>query len=509
VFNILDTIGDENLLGGFFAGSSWSNWRIVLKALHGLKMTPAERERFRQLADRDPPPGRVREAWLAIGRRGGKDSIASAIAVQAAVYGNYAAHVRPGERPIVLLLAATREQASGLFDYVAAYFDGRVPLLAPLVNKVNDRDGIIELSTGVDIAVMAANFRTIRNRTICLAVLNEICFWRDEQGGFSNPDAEIYSAVVPAMVTLRKAGAMLIGISSVHRKLGLMYDKWLDHHGKEDPDVLVIKAPSATFNPTITEADIAADMRLDPDKARAEWFSEWRTDIAAYIDRDLVEGMIDHGIRERPYDRNIPNYTAFSDESGGSGQDSSTLSICHRERDGTVVQDLLRIWRPPFLPVDVIAEKAQLVKSYGLAKVTGDRWARGLPENVYSPHGVRFELSPKPKSELYLDYISILNSRKMRFLDEPTQIAELCALERRTAWGGRDSIDHVRGGHDDAINATAGASVLASSRKVITISDELLQHSAVKDYWKRFSHSSPNRPSSEADLSHVIGRFRI
>jgi hypothetical protein len=178
---------------------------------------------------------------------------------------------------------------------------------------------------------------------------------------------------------------------------------------------------------------------------------------------------------------------AFSDESGGSGADSSTLSICHRERDGTIVQDLLRIWRPPFLPVDCIAEKAQLVKSYGLNRVTGDRWARGLPENVYQPHGVKFELSQKPKSELFLDFLSTLNSRKMRFLNEPTQIAELCALERRTAWGGRESIDHVRGGHDDAINATAGAAVLATSRKApIAISDDLLRNSAVPNYWRRY-----------------------
>jgi hypothetical protein len=35
----------------------------------------------------------------------------------------------------------------------------------------------------------------------------------------------------------------------------------------------------------------------------------------------------------------------------------------------------------------------------------------------------------------------------------------LCALERRTARGGRDSIDHPKGGHDDLINAAAGVLV--------------------------------------------------
>src|SRR5262249_40496565 len=39
----------------------------------------------------------------------------------------------------------------------------------------------------------------------------------------------------------------------------------------------------------------------------------------------------------------------------------------------------------------------------------------------------------------------------------PRLVAELCGLERRTAWGGRDSIDHGPGGHDDLANAVAGS----------------------------------------------------
>jgi hypothetical protein len=39
---------------------------------------------------------------------------------------------------------------------------------------------------------------------------------------------------------------------------------------------------------------------------------------------------------------------------------------------------------------------------------------------------------------------------------------QLISLERRTARGGRDSIDHPPGAHDDLINAAAGAIVTAS-----------------------------------------------
>jgi hypothetical protein len=38
----------------------------------------------------------------------------------------------------------------------------------------------------------------------------------------------------------------------------------------------------------------------------------------------------------------------------------------------------------------------------------------------------------------------------------PAVINQLCALERRTARSGRDSIDHPTGAHDDVANAVAG-----------------------------------------------------
>ena len=41
-------------------------------------------------------------------------------------------------------------------------------------------------------------------------------------------------------------------------------------------------------------------------------------------------------------------------------------------------------------------------------------------------------------------------------------MAQLAGLERRTAWGGGDSIDHGPGGRDDLANAVAGARVAAA-----------------------------------------------
>jgi len=43
--------------------------------------------------------------------------------------------------------------------------------------------------------------------------------------------------ILRGLVTLRQAGAMIIAISTVYRCGGLLFDKWLKHHGKDDPNV--------------------------------------------------------------------------------------------------------------------------------------------------------------------------------------------------------------------------------------------------------------------------------
>ena len=50
----------------------------------------------------------------------------------------------------------------------------------------------------------------------------------------------------------------------------------------------------------------------------------------------------------------------------------------------------------------------------------------------------------------------------MRLLDNRRLVSQSVNLEGRTARGGRDSINHPQGQHDDCINAAAGALVLAA-----------------------------------------------
>ena len=124
----------------------------------------------------------------------------------------------------------------------------------------------------------------------------------------------------------------------------------------------------------------------------------------------------------------------------------------------------LILYKPPFSPDDVAKEFANTIKSFGIASVRGDRYGGIWPRERLAVHGVDYQPATESKSDIYLNLLPFINSGRVELLDHPRLTAQLCALERRTARGGRDSIDHSPGAHDDIINAAAGAIVMAAQR---------------------------------------------
>jgi hypothetical protein len=92
-----------------------------------------------------------------------------------------------------------------------------------------------------------------------------------------------------------------------------------------------------------------------------------------------------------------------------------------------------------------------------VSTVTADRFAGQWVAERFRVHGIECQQAAAPKSDLYKDLLSVINSGIVELLDHAKGIAQICALERRTARGGRDSIDHPPGAHDDVANAIAGA----------------------------------------------------
>lgn len=312
-------------------------------------------------------------------------------------------------------------------------------------------------------------------------LVHNCAFYRAEDS--ATPDIETYRALQPGMAMI--PDSMIIGISSPHKESGLLHQKYMDHFGKDHEDVLIIQAPTRSMNPMIDVLDpglIDKAVVDDPQLASAEYFAEFRRDLADYVSREVVEGCIVPARIELEPDRNL-RYTAFCDPSGGSN-DSMTLAIAHRDKAGKGVLDLLREHRAPFKPDDAVADFAVTLREYNLARVTGDRYGDGWTRERFRAHGVSYEVSELTKSDIYREFLPLLNTQKVELLDKISDagrrmFSQLMGLERRTIRGGRDSFDHPHGQHDDLVNVAAGVLVKVTTSSPMIFSDEFIKRSAI------------------------------
>jgi hypothetical protein len=423
-------LNDPAMLGDVFAAKSWWGWKVVAKAIFAEPLTKEETEFFKSIAgDRDPPKRRPREVWLICGRRAGKDSFVSALAAYYASAVDYSGILRPGEKASIQCLACNKKQAQIVLGYAKAYFY-RQPLLNRLI--ANDVAEGLDLNNAAEVRIYTNNVSSVRGPACALVICDECAFYADDDSASASAK-EVYNAAIPSLATLN---GMLIGISTPYKKSGLLYEKFTRHFGKDDPDVLVIVAPSLTLNPTLDRDWIAQQIESDPEANNSEWLATFRSDIGSLIDPEIVRGLVISGRHELAPVSGI-DYTAFTDPSGGSA-DSFTLCIAHCEKENTAVVDVIREIRPPFSPENVVEEYSQLLRNYRVSTVYGDRYAGQWVAEQFAKRDVRYEASDRTTSELYLELVSILNSGRVELLDNKRCISQLIGLERRTTRLGKD-----------------------------------------------------------------------
>ncbi len=446
--SLLQAMDDPNLFASWFRDpETWAAWRAFLASLFALPMSDEEVLLFRQCTGRTSSPTLpFREAWLVCGRRSGKSFALALIAVYLATFQDLRRFLAPGERATILIIATDRRQARTIFRYIRALLF-EVPMLARMVERETADE--FDLVNRVTVEVGTSSYRAVRGRTLAAALGDEIAFWPSEDS--ASPDYEVLDALRPALATI--PGAMLLCASSPYARRGALYDAFKRYHGQDETSVLVWQAPTRIMNPTVPQAVVDAAMERDPASARAEFMAVFREGLELLFRREVVDAAVVPSRHELPPISGT-RYVAFVDPSGGSA-DAMTLAVAHAEKD-TIVLDAVRERRPPFSPEVVTAEFATTLKAYGLKTVTGDRYGGEWPRERFRVHGIEYVLAEKPRSDLYRDALPLLNSGKVELLDLPRLAAQLCGLERRTARGGRDSIDHAPGQHDDLANAVAG-----------------------------------------------------
>ncbi len=449
---------------GPFAGwlgdpTDWQPWRTFLKTLAAVPLSPAERPLFERCTGRTAEfTEPVHEAWVVVGRRGRKSAIAAVLGVHAAVHVDWSSVIAPGETARVIIVAVDKGQAKIVRSYCEAILRSHPDLEALIAGT--DAESVT-LANGIQIQCVANSFRSIRGPAVVCAIFEECAFWRSDES--ATPDREVLRAVRPAMLTTKRHGALMIGISSPYAKKGLLYEKHRAHFGHDDSRILVWQADTQTMNPAVDREEIDEAYRDDPTAAAAEYGALFRDDISNFLDADLLATLT----RDQPLElppRDGIRYVAFTDPSGGRG-DAYTLGIAHREPDGRAVLDVVRTTQAPLDPALVTAEYAALLKEYRLREVTGDAYSGAWVRDAFDEHGIKYKVSSLPKSAIYLECLPLFARGEVELPDLRPLLVELAQLERRTARGGKDSVDHPPRCHDDLANAAAGALVLAAVEK--------------------------------------------
>jgi hypothetical protein len=451
--NIIEFVTDPQLLGLSISPAQ----EALLRSIYGLPLTSEQMTLWTQCTGRQSYPGKpFSEGTIVCGARAGKDSrIAVPTLLWEAVLGGHKA--AKGERLVFPLIAQDARATRVAYGYARDYLT-HSPVLRSCVKDIKASE--IELTNGSSIICFSCTQASLRGYSIPAACLDEVAQWKVE--GYVDTDLEIQTAVRRGMIGF--ANTRLLKVSTPFHRSGIMHSDFDRYWGQEDAhDVLVWKASSMLMHPGLSEQRLERERRLDPTRFAREYEAEWISDLSAAFDPEAIDACVVPGRKELPPMKDTDHF-AFVDPSAGA-RDLYTCCICVQSGE-KVLQVALRYFKPPFSPADVTQQIVSLLKSYGIRKVTGDRYAGQFCQELYTRNGIDYEVSELDRSSLFLECIPLINAGRVELLDHPETIRELKMIERRVGPSGKQTLTHPSRSFcfDDRANALAGAAYLAGVR---------------------------------------------
>jgi hypothetical protein len=444
---------DRAIMGAAFSGDSWMPWRCLMIAANGEELSSRERGIYVELTGRAREPlERVDELIAIKGRRSGGTTAAAGVLAYNACLVDYSDVLGAGEKALALCLAPTARQATIAFERTSGLVDSSEMLRSMVAGRTQET---ISLVTNVSIEVRPASFRGLRGVTCCAVCLDEAAYFAVEG---VNTDSEILQALRPSLITTR---GMLMIASTPYATEGELFRLHQDHFGaKGDAKLLVAKATSKQTNPLLPQQVIDRAIQRDPAGARSEYLAEFRSDISAFIDRDVIERAIDRGIVTRPGQSTV----CFLDAASGvGGAEGDRFAACwgHREGDLIVIDETF-LKRPPFDASITFSDIAAICRQRGVTEIVSDAYSIGFVVAESNRHGLTHRRSDLDKSRLYLHALPNLTSNRVRLVDVPEIVEEFALLERKPGANGHDKVDARGNRPEDLANCCAGVIWLLS-----------------------------------------------
>jgi hypothetical protein len=450
VVDIISFIEDPELLNDQSLSPAQ---KMTLKAIYGLPLTDEELELFSQASGGRKYVEGVEQFEVDIqkGRRsGGTDKILTNIVL-------YEACMRPPKLSVgevatsMICTSEMSRQSAVVFNYCEEKLE-RSKKLKPMIKNI--KGGEIELVNGCVVQIFPAIQARVRAPSIHVFCGDEFMFWKST--GVSI-DKEVLSAARPG---LSFPHSKMILLSSVNRMSGVGYADYKQYFGVDDATVLVLRGSTEFFFPGFPKWRLKLAKLRDPLSYEQEYNCQYRADESSMYDPAQVDLAVNFDRPlELPYRSDIRKFVSFVDVAGGGGRDSYAIAICHKEGEKIVI-DLVRSRRPPFNPDETTSQYSDLIKTYHINSVTGDKFSGDWALHSFAARRISYIRSEKSKSELYLNLEQVLNTGQLEIPNKDTLIQQLKSLIRKTHSGSRDTVDSDGGQSEDEANVIAGCAWL-------------------------------------------------
>lgn len=417
-----------------------------------------------------------------VGRRGGKSSSLSRLAVVEALYGHH--DVPPGDTGWVAIISTDRSEASGRMRTICAILDALGIAWKPAYRLSN----AIELvGRRIGFRVFTASIGGVSGFTAIFVLCDEVAKWMDEDTG-SNPATEVLASVGPTMETMLNARIVLS--SSPWGMLDAHYDAF----EKGDTELqMVCWAATWIANPSTTEEKTRISQ---PDEAR--WEREYAAIPMAQAETSLLSALlVDRGTRKPPQHWTLPpehghRYAAFIDPA--TRGHAWTLVIVTRGSDRVKRIAFVKEWRGtrkmPLSPGKVFAEIATIAERYpGARALRSDQWSEDALAEIARGYGLSL-LCDEPwtsvrKREGYEAVLSALQEGTLELHPDPQVKADLLGVRKKlTRNGVTYELVEQNGRHSDyapAIAMAALESIAVGKDQDLRPTEEKLQ--AAKREW--------------------------
>jgi hypothetical protein len=446
--------------------------RMVLKSSNGDAMTDEETGMYLKASGRfQYAPGVYhRDVDVIAGRRFGKTH--HVVVPQACYYAAFVTYenLRPGERPTIVIMSVSMEQAAIAWRGIAATFRNS-PTLRVLVKT--QRRMKLELWNGVDIIVVRCALREVRGFPIPFFAGEEAAFWRSEEDPTQNPAEEILAAVRPALLQFPRARQLLV--SSTWSKSGPIWTDYSKRLQRDEP--LVLKMSSPEGNPTLRPELLAAERERDPERYEREINAEFVDSAQSLLPGEALDRCVVRGRWEVPPKTGM-QYTAGLDVAFRSDDFGFALSHAEGER---VILDLVRSWTPkPGKPVQFASTMEEIVaicKHYGCTRAFSDQVANEVVKQYLAAAGIKLEQVStlgRRASGIYATLRAKTLAGQIEFLDVPELLSQLRRLEIIRSSGGGERCE-ASSGHDDIAIAAALSIHQSVSRPALQPWAEVIQ----------------------------------